>query len=283
MKQRAEGRIHERITAVGVPRTPIYAVLGDESHLLIDAGVNLLGPRYLASINELLPDTRRLGRLFLTHSHWGHVGVGGLSQAAPSRFKLGADERVAALARRPSALATMNRLSTDEAELFKYNPAGEDSTLHPFELDIILKQGDEFRPGGLTCRVYETPGHTRDSLAYFFPEIKTLFPGEACGVLGEGPGTAVYAAFLASFRQYVESLEFLTALEPEIVCLTHNWVLTGDDVAEFFKRSRAEVPVWELIQNAWMPRKATWRKPSGRLRGPTMTAIAPTVNHPHPT
>jgi len=50
------------------------------------------------------------------------------------------------------------------------------------DFQINLKEGDRFDLGGLTCEVYEVPGHTGDSLAFFIPEIKALFAGEACGI-----------------------------------------------------------------------------------------------------
>jgi glyoxylase-like metal-dependent hydrolase (beta-lactamase superfamily II) len=240
MKLPAKGLVHERITALTDVSYPLYVVRGEKKDLLIDAGVNLLGPRYLASINTMFPDTGRPDRLFLTHSHWDHVGSADYLKRHIPGLMIGAHQRVAAVVRKPSALETMNRLSLDQVELHKYNTAGEDLALHPFAIDIFLKQGDEFDLGGLTCRVYETPGHTRDSLAFYFPEIKALFPGDACGVLRGEEGTTIQAEFVASYQAYVDSLRLMTALEPEIICLAHNWVLTQQEAGEFLQRSLAE-------------------------------------------
>jgi glyoxylase-like metal-dependent hydrolase (beta-lactamase superfamily II) len=250
MKQPAKGQINERITAIADASYPAYIVRGDEKSLMIDSGVNLLGPTYLASIKEMLGDAGRLDYLFVTHSHYDHVGSADYLKRHIPGLKIGAHERVAGLVRKPSALETMNRMSASHTELLEYNPTGEDLTLHPFEIDILLKQGDEIDLGGLTCRVYETPGHTRDSLAYYFPEMKALFPGDACGVLRTGTESPVQVEFVASYQDYVDSLERMIALEPEIVCLAHNWVLTDEDAAEFLKYSLAETFRYrELIES----------------------------------
>jgi hypothetical protein len=45
MKQQAKGQIHERIIAIPNPWYPAYIVRGEKKNLMIDAGVNLLGPR----------------------------------------------------------------------------------------------------------------------------------------------------------------------------------------------------------------------------------------------
>jgi glyoxylase-like metal-dependent hydrolase (beta-lactamase superfamily II) len=251
MKVPATGPIHERITAITDASYPIYIVRGDESELLLDSGPNMLGPSYLASLSAMFPDGGlRPRRLLLTHSHWDHVGSADYLRRHMPGLQIGGHSRLATVVRKSSALETMNRLSTDQVELLAHSPSGEDLTLRPFEIDVVLKQGDEFDLGGLTCMVYETPGHTRDSLAYYFPEIKALFPGDACGVLRGDTGDTIQPEFVASYQDYVESLKFMTALEPEIICLAHSWVLTQAEAREFLTASLAETYRYrELIES----------------------------------
>jgi glyoxylase-like metal-dependent hydrolase (beta-lactamase superfamily II) len=237
MKLSAKGPVDERITAIATSSYPAYVVRGDAQTLMIDSGMNHLGPLYLASLAELLGDPRRLDYLLLTHSHYDHLGSAEYLKTLIPGLTIGAHERVAGLARKPSALETMNRLSMSHAELFKYNQAGEDVTLRPFDVDLVLKQGDELDLGGLTCRIYETPGHTRDSLAFYIPEAGALFPGDSSGVLrGDEPST-LQVAFVASYEDYVESLRLMLSLDPAMICLAHNWVLTGDDARQYLSAS----------------------------------------------
>lgn len=56
MRLSADGRIDERIIAIASVAYPGYVVQGDSARLMIDAGLNWLGPRYLASLRELLGD-----------------------------------------------------------------------------------------------------------------------------------------------------------------------------------------------------------------------------------
>ncbi len=250
MKQPARGQIHERITAIATESYPAYIVRGENKTLMIDSGVNLLGPSYLASIKAMFGDAGGIDYLFVTHSHYDHLGSADYLKRHLPGLQIGAHERVAGLVRKPSALETMNRLSASHVELLGHGTAGEDLTLHPFEIDVLLKQGDEIDLGGLSCRVYETPGHTRDSLAYYFPEIKAVFPGDACGVLRTGTDGALQVEFVASYQDYVDSLKLIASLEPEIICLAHNWVLTREDATEFLERSLAETFEYrELIES----------------------------------
>ncbi len=240
MKRSARGRVHDKITAIATTFFPAYIVRGEEKSLMIDSGVNHMGPYYLAEISRVFGDGGHPDYLLFTHSHYDHVGSGSYLQRRLPGMRLGGHERMAALARKPSALATMNRLSADHVELFMYNPADEDVTLRPFEVNVILKRGDEIDLGGLTCRVYEVPGHTRDSLAYYFPEIEALFCGDACGVLRTGVKDLLQVEFVSSYQDYVNSLQFMISLEPKVVCPAHNWVLTDGDAARFLERSLAE-------------------------------------------
>ncbi|MEE9935204.1 MAG: MBL fold metallo-hydrolase [Deltaproteobacteria bacterium] len=250
MQRQAKGQISSQISAIPNSWYPVYVVRGKDKTMMIDAGVSLLAPRYLAALGEVIGDPQRLDYLFLTHSHYDHVGaVSYLKRRIPG-LKVGAHERLGELLRKASVLEMMNRLSGNHVELFKYNTTGEDLSLAAFEPEIRLQEGDEFDLGGLTCRVYETPGHTRDSLSFFIPELKALFPSEAGGVLQGKTGSLMQVEFLSSYEDYIASLTRLIALEPEMICLAHGWVLTEDDAENFLARSLAETFKYrELIES----------------------------------
>jgi glyoxylase-like metal-dependent hydrolase (beta-lactamase superfamily II) len=171
--------------------------------------------------------------LLLTHSHYDHVGSASYLKAHVPGLRLAGHERVAGLLQKPSALELMNKLSDSHAKMREAHSAGdtgEDLTVIPTELDVALKEGDELDLGGLTCRVYETPGHTRDSLSFHFLEEDALFVGDACGVLEAEPEPHVRVEFLSSYQDYLESIERIAALGPRMLGLAHRWVLTGDEV-----------------------------------------------------
>jgi glyoxylase-like metal-dependent hydrolase (beta-lactamase superfamily II) len=45
-------------------------------------------------------------------------------------------------------------------------------------IDVQVGDGDTWQFGQLTARVFDTPGHTRGHITYWFPDAKALFPGE---------------------------------------------------------------------------------------------------------
>ncbi|HPV40468.1 MAG TPA: MBL fold metallo-hydrolase [Spirochaetota bacterium] len=239
MKQIASGMIHDRIHVAGNLAYPGYVIIGDSRCAMIEGGINLMGPLYLKSIQEILGDANRLNYLFITHSHYDHLGAAFyLKQKIPG-IAIGAHERVAPLLQKDSVLAMMNRLSEIQRAMFKDIAGNEDLAIRPMSFDLSLKEGDEFDLGGLTCRVYEVPGHTRDSLAFYIPQLKALFPGEAAGVPQGREGIEPQVEFLSSFDDYLASLDKMIALAPAMICIGHGWVLTDDDASGFLARSRA--------------------------------------------
>jgi glyoxylase-like metal-dependent hydrolase (beta-lactamase superfamily II) len=247
MKVAADGDFGEFISIAGNLFYPSYIVKGREYHLMIDAGINLMGPAYIASLDKILGDRNALDYVFATHSHHDHVGsIPYLKRKIP-HLKAGAFHRVAELMNKKSVLDRMNALSIDQRELFHNIAGDEDVSIEPVDFELWLKQGDRFDLGGVTCEVHEVPGHTRDSLAFFIPEARALFAGEACGVLEGDKEGQMQVEFLSSYDDYVSSLDKMIALRPQLIGLAHLWVFTDDDAIEFLERSREETPKYRKL------------------------------------
>ena len=146
MRERAEGRIHERVTAVASAAYPGYVVQGDRASLMIDAGLNLLGPRYLAALRELYGEESGPDYLLLTHSHYDHVGAASYLKTAPAGLRIAGHERLAGLLQKPSALELMNQAQRRPCGAARRSALrAEDLTIQPLALDLPLKEGDEAR------------------------------------------------------------------------------------------------------------------------------------------
>lgn len=53
-------------------------------------------------------------------------------------------------------------------------------------IDVDVGDGDTFMLGDAEAKVFDTPGHTRGHIAYWFPESKALFCGDTLFALGCG-------------------------------------------------------------------------------------------------
>lgn len=240
MKRPSEGKIHDRITAIGSRSYPGYVIQGDKLTVMIDSGLSFLGPQYLTSLNELLGDAHKLDLLLLTHSHYDHLGAASYLKHHLPHLRIGAHGRVPSLVQKESALRVMNELTRRHAEALKVREGRDDIEEIPIEtfpVELVLRQGEELDLGGLTCRIYETPGHTRDSLTFHFPEMEAVFPGDACGTYKDRAATDIQVQFVSSFQDYVDSMRFIRDLRPRLLCLAHSWVLEGNDADAYINHS----------------------------------------------
>lgn len=237
MKLLAQGNINDYCHAIGHIGYPAYIIKGKHSTMMFDAGINLLAPKYYSDLTALLSDPQKLHYAAITHSHYDHLGaIPYLLKKIPSLKVVGA-ERIQQLLSKQSVIDYMTHLSDIQRPMFADITANEDVSLSYFTISNPVKEGDIIELGGLTCQVYEVPGHTRDSLAYYFPQIKLLCPGEAVGVPEGIDGQNVQVEFLSSYEEYYASLEKMASLDVKILCLAHGFVYTEDDVISFFTKS----------------------------------------------
>ena len=67
-------------------------------------------------------------------------------------------------------------------------------------IDIDVGDGDTYKFGGAEAQVFDTPGHTRGHISFWFPESKALFCGDTLFALGCG------RVFEGTFEQMWRSL-----------------------------------------------------------------------------
>ncbi len=66
-------------------------------------------------------------------------------------------------------------------------------------IDVAVADGDRYRVGAAEARVFDTPGHTRGHIAFWFPDSAVLFCGDTlfalgCGRLFEGTAEQMWSS-----------------------------------------------------------------------------------------
>lgn len=240
---------HERIKIAGNFIYPGYVVKCGTHNAMIDCGLNILGPLYMHSLCMLLGDVEKLTHCFLTHSHYDHLGAACYLRRKISAMKIGGHPKIETLLAKESVRKRMADLSEIQRAFFP-DVKHDDVSIEPLALDYKFFGGEIIEIGDLVCRVFSAAGHTADSLAYFFPEIGALFPGEAIGVPEGKDGAEVQVEFLSSYDDYLKTIETLAALEPKIICMAHAWIFTDDDAKKFFDDSiRATTAYRTMIES----------------------------------
>ncbi|MDB5592249.1 hydroxyacylglutathione hydrolase [Enterovirga sp.] len=88
--------------------------------------------------------------------------------------------------------------------------------------DAFVREGDTVKVGELSAHVWETPGHCRDHIAFWFAADRALFAGDTLFTLGCG------RVMESSFAEMWHSLQRLAALPVEArVYSGHDYVLSN--------------------------------------------------------
>ena len=153
----------------------VYLIEGRDCYL-IDAGTagsEIVIERYLHRLGRPLSDIRAV---FLTHSHPDHIG------GAAALKRLTGCTVYASAAERPW-IEDIDRQFRERPIPNFHALAGASVTV-----DTVVKQGDIIAPEpGITFSVLETPGHSRGSVSYAYPEQNAVFCGDAIPMADDLP------------------------------------------------------------------------------------------------
>ncbi len=204
--------------------------------IIFDPGVSAFGPLYYQRLTPIVQDHNRL-LILLTHSHFDHCGAAPYLMRKFPQIKVGASSRAAEVLQRESAINLIRRFNAEYEEKMADAIKGEDTSFSGIPVDLLLKEGDCIELADkVSIQVFETPGHTRDSLSYFFPDLGLLVAGEAAGV---PEGDFIHSVFLANYNDYLGSLEKLRAIGAEALCIAHVGILIGKSrIAHYLDCSR---------------------------------------------
>ena len=239
------GMVTEGVYVTGISSFPVILV-DIERPILFEGGVSCAANRYVNDIRAILAG-RNPEIIFLTHAHWDHCGaVSAIKKAFPS-IKVAASQQGADILKKKNAIDTITKLNADEIPAITQENGSElltNDPFEPFEVDIILKDGDIIDIGDtLKVEVIATPGHTRDHLSYYIPSRKILFAGEAGGAFDSSEGD-VLVEFISSYDAYLSSLKRISTIPADILFQGHRIVFKGREDAEKFLKHSLEATLF---------------------------------------
>ena len=238
--------------------------------IIIDPGVSAFGPLYYRTLLPVMREQQHL-LILLTHSHFDHCGAAPYLLRKFPHARIAASARAAEVLQKESAITLIRRFNAEYEEKMAPELSGEDTSFSGISVDLQLKEGDRIEwSAGKFFQVFETPGHTRDCLSYFFPDSGMLVAGEAAGVPEED---FIHSVFLASYEDYIASIEKLAAINAEALCIAHVGILAGRaQIARYLEhparlrkhiaqKSKPALINSAVIQSAWsmpwLPRNTT--------------------------
>ncbi len=245
------GKIEENFYTMGHTFVPVY-LLDGKKPALFDAGFSVLSELYEKDISKVM-GSRSPAYLFITHSHWDHVGSAGFFKEKWPEITIAGSAEAKKVFESERAIKFISKFNQD-AEPF-VEEMGVNSirykSFKPFLLDRVLAPQEKIElDDHCSVQALATPGHTRDFLSYWIPERQILIASEAAGTdFGNG---VIENEFLIDFDIYLQSLKELARLDVRILCIGHRLILTGKDVTAHLQRSFEQAEHYVFITEKFL-------------------------------
>jgi glyoxylase-like metal-dependent hydrolase (beta-lactamase superfamily II) len=213
----------------------VRAFLIDDGNALtlIDTLLDSNGKLVLEELQRLGRRPQEIKRIILTHAHQSHLGgLGALKRATGARiFAHEWEAEIIAGKRKVEVPATTTLIPQKPYRLYLLQVAFvfRLKMPPPIEVDDGLKDGDHVGP----LTVMHVPGHTRGSMAFYWPEKRALMAGD---IVSTWPENALgWPQITVDNKQNRDSVgKLCDMVQAEVLCVGHGQpVVSG--AAEFMR------------------------------------------------
>ena len=212
-------------------------LIGDKETALVDCGMAFCAAETIQMVKNALKG-RPLDYIFFTHTHYDHIGALPFFREEWPGLRTVISALGAAALLKDTPRLVIRELSLTASLAYTGSPAGvfsDDVYTSSFQGDIIVEDGGSVSLGDLTVKVLETPGHTRDSISFFVPELDLLIMNESPGVLM--PDGSVMPCFLSSSAGVINSINKSKQISHRHLSLPHRGYINNDEAEGFFDKA----------------------------------------------
>ncbi len=239
-------QLADRFWMLGNEAYPLYLYANAEQASVLEGGISAVGPVLVEQIEARGLAPNGLTKLVVTHAHPDHVmAIPWLRQKYP-QLKVVASQTAADTLANPKALAFFAKIDAALAESLRQagrlaQPAAAVPTEPElFAVDEVVRQGDTIEVAAeVTFQVLETPGHSPCSISLFEPAKRFLVVSDATGYWLPADDYW-WPNYFDDYGTYLASMQRLSGLSAEVLCLSHNAALTGrEEIQDYFRRAIA--------------------------------------------
>ena len=246
---KSSGLLGENVYQLTTPVSSHLLVYNGEA-ALIDTSISAVQGRLIEEIAGVVSQTSELSYVFVTHTHFDHIGGIPYLRTFSPKVKLVVSPQCAEMLEDQSMLEQAYEQNEKAAEAMKQEmQISEKDWCSSFGVEQILGDGDSIKLGDeVEIKLIATPGHTEDSVSYLIRPDDALVVGEALG--GYHGRDRITSCFTSSYQDYLNSIDKLSKLNTSIIQLPHDGALTGDLAKKHIIEARAEAERMQALVKA---------------------------------
>jgi glyoxylase-like metal-dependent hydrolase (beta-lactamase superfamily II) len=222
---------------VGSNEYPVYLVQGQGEAAIFEGGVGSMGPLLLEQLDQLNVARETIKQLVIPHGHPDHVmAVPRLREELPQLSVL-ASEAAAGVLGNEKAISFFLKIDGALTEsLVNKGVVGGQHRPKPLSekkiaVDRVIREGETIAVDGFSFNILSTPGHSDDSLSFHESDQGILMVSDAVGYYMP-EHDAWWPDYFTGYAAYLDSIERLSALGAEILCLGHHGVVKGAEAVK---------------------------------------------------
>ena len=210
-------------------------VIGETHTAMIDCGMAFCANETIDNAKNAL-NGRPLDHIIFTHTHYDHIGALPFFKKEWPQIRVVTSDIGAKVLLKDTPRRVIREMSIIAANA---NGRALDAIYSDdvFQADSIVEEGDAIDLGGLTVKVIETPGHTRDSLSFLMPELEMLALCETLGVLM--PDGSIHPCYLTSFTDTINAIKKCSQIPHKHLSLPHQGIISDEMADGFFDKALA--------------------------------------------
>ena len=232
--------ITENLMMFGLKEYPLFLVRGKDEAVLFEGGVGSVGPMFRDQLEQAGIDAGMIKQIILPHAHPDHVMAVPFLRTLCPEATVAASQAAAAMLSVEKAIAFFCKLDDAVSNwLIERGVATEEQRRPAFEplqiaVDRKLTEGDAVTVDGSSFQVIQTAGHSDCGLAFHETGQRILIISDAAPYYV--PGTPNWwPCYFTGYAPFVESMQRLSGLDAEILCLGHQAAIRGaDEIKTFF-------------------------------------------------
>jgi 2-aminobenzoylacetyl-CoA thioesterase len=231
-------QINNHLWILGNEYFHIYLLRSKNACALVETGISATADILLEQLSSLgaKPDY-----LIVTHPHSDHItGLDYLKNSFP-RVQVIAGNGTESFVAHPKAAKSMIAEDMHMMEAMTSRGLCRNKTTIASAPSLsgcrIVNDGDELRIGDLTIDFITVQGHSPGNILVHVPAIKTVLVSDSLG--NHYPGRGFFPTFFTGFNDYLETINRLEKINPDILGLAHNGVFSQrEEIKNIFQKAR---------------------------------------------